>query len=81
MAALVSAAVTNPIDVVKTKMMVQRQTVYVSTLDCLSQVHHQEGLAGFLRGITVRVPMITATGVIFFSVYEKAKSTLRVLAH
>jgi hypothetical protein len=55
MAGFISAAVTSPVDVVKTRVMKQPVTSdgkrqYRNTLDCMAQIIRTEGLFGFYKG-------------------------------
>lgn len=69
----VASLATNPIDVIKTRMMVNREacsaTMYRTTLDLLSD----EGLAGFFKGCHIRVASVSFASVLFFSIYEPSK--------
>jgi solute carrier family 25 S-adenosylmethionine transporter 26 len=55
--ALVAGAITNPIDVIKTRMMTQAASTavpYKSALDCFSTVLQKEGVATFYSGFRQR---------------------------
>lgn len=51
---LVATVVTNPIDVCLTKLLTQREKKYRGLIDCLRQVHEQEGPRKFMSGLHPR---------------------------
>ncbi|CEP62130.1 flavin adenine dinucleotide transporter FLX1 LALA0_S04e08526g [Lachancea lanzarotensis] len=70
-----TALLTNPIWVVKTRIMstsTHAQRRYKSTLDGIFKIYQKEGLTGFWRGL---VPSIfgVAQGAIYFSAYDSLK--------
>lgn len=69
----IAAFLTNPIDVVKSRLMTQRDKYYSNTFNCFKSIYYDEGPRGFLKGAHVRVPSIGFTGVIFFAIYERCK--------
>ncbi|XP_012540266.1 S-adenosylmethionine mitochondrial carrier protein homolog [Monomorium pharaonis] len=76
----ISAAVTTPLDVVKTRIMLANRTLLSSELRILNVLHEvylQKGFRGLFAGFAPRVMWITLGGFIFFGVYEEAK----VLTH
>lgn len=76
----VSAAVTTPFDVAKTRIMLANRTLLSSELkipNVLHGVYLENGFRGLFAGLGPRVMWITLGGFIFFGVYEEAK----VLAH
>ncbi|XP_053985840.1 S-adenosylmethionine mitochondrial carrier protein-like isoform X1 [Hylaeus volcanicus] len=75
----VSAAVTTPLDVVKTRIMLAHENVHSSKLKILyvlQDVCKEKGLRGLFAGIGPRVTWITLGGFIFFGTYEKVKTLL-----
>eukprot|EP00474_Spongospora_subterranea_P010593 CRZ11051.1 hypothetical protein [Spongospora subterranea] len=67
----ISAAVTNPLDVVKTRLMTQEgRPVYKGFRHCLTTTWKEEGMAGLTRGIYHRVTWISLGGFLFFGSYE-----------
>jgi len=76
----VSSAVTTPLDVVKTRMMLGSKdaagNLYVGTLSSLKTIAREEGVLGLFKGIGPRVGWITVGGYVFFGAYEKALSLL-----
>lgn len=77
-AGAVSAAVTTPLDVVKTRMMTQAAgTVpYKGAVDGLSRIAREEGVAALTAGLVPRVVWIALGGAIFFGGYEVTKAHL-----
>lgn len=85
-AGAVAAAVTNPLDVIKTRLMTQRidngpphqqhLPRYSGWRDCFEQVWRQEGLRGMSAGFTSRVAWISLGGFVFFGAYDAFKNLL-----
>ncbi|ETO13132.1 hypothetical protein RFI_24242 [Reticulomyxa filosa] len=76
----ISAAVTTPLDVIKTRLMLQVDAhgkPYHGFWNIVSRVHAEEGSLGFFKGIAPRVTWIFIGGFFFFGAYEKSKSVLR----
>ncbi|XP_018310506.1 S-adenosylmethionine mitochondrial carrier protein homolog [Mycetomoellerius zeteki] len=76
----ISAAVTTPLDVVKTRIMLSNRTLLSSELKVLNILHGvyvENGFHGLFAGFGPRVTWITLGGFIFFGIYEEAK----VLTH
>lgn len=75
-----SSAVTTPLDVVKTRMMLGSKNaageLYVGTVNSLQTIAREEGALALFKGIGPRVGWITAGGYIFFGAYEKAMEML-----
>lgn len=74
-----SAAVTTPLDVAKTRIMLYSKSTGTPRLplhkiptvtETLGIVYRGEGIKGLFAGVTPRVIWITTGGVIFFGVYE-----------
>ncbi|KAJ8760653.1 hypothetical protein K2173_015320 [Erythroxylum novogranatense] len=73
----IAGALTNPLDVVKTRLMVQGSTNhYKSTFDCVRTIIKDEGSHALLKGIGPRVIWLGIGGSIFFGVLEKTKQVL-----
>jgi hypothetical protein len=70
----VASLTTNPIDVVKTRMMVSREvhgsTMYRTTLDIMSD----EGIQGFFKASHIRLLSVSIACILFFTIYEPAKA-------
>ncbi|XP_011690567.1 PREDICTED: S-adenosylmethionine mitochondrial carrier protein-like isoform X1 [Wasmannia auropunctata] len=72
----ISAAVTTPLDVAKTRIMLsstsaEKEEVKISTM--LKEVHRVHGIKGLFAGFLPRVTGFTIGGFIFFGVYEQAR--------
>lgn len=72
----VASLLTNPIDVLKTRMMINRDVspmgLYRLTLDMLSD----EGLTSFFKACHIRMLTISAATVLFFTMYEPTKAAI-----
>ncbi|TVT96980.1 hypothetical protein EJB05_57787 [Eragrostis curvula] len=76
-AGAITGAITTPLDVMKTRLMVQGQgTQYSGIVSCAQTILREEGPKAFLKGIEPRVLWIGIGGSIFFGVLEKTKSML-----
>ncbi|CEO96366.1 Mitochondrial carrier protein [Plasmodiophora brassicae] len=73
----ISAAATNPLDVVKTRLMTQgHKIVYNGFNDCIRKLWADEGLHGLTKGIFHRVAWIGLGGFLFFGAYETASQSI-----
>eukprot|EP00612_Vaucheria_litorea_P001680 CAMPEP_0171455120 /NCGR_PEP_ID=MMETSP0945-20130129/2143_1 /TAXON_ID=109269 /ORGANISM="Vaucheria litorea, Strain CCMP2940" /LENGTH=323 /DNA_ID=CAMNT_0011980299 /DNA_START=1 /DNA_END=969 /DNA_ORIENTATION=+ len=75
----ISAALTTPLDVVKTRLMTQtteNTLKYSGVLDCLKQVATDEGIGALWTGVVPRMSSIAFGGAIFFGAYEYAKAAI-----
>ncbi|XP_057794668.1 S-adenosylmethionine carrier 1, chloroplastic/mitochondrial-like [Salvia miltiorrhiza] len=78
-AGAITGAITTPLDVVKTRLMIQGSAKqYDGIFHCVDTIIREEGSSAFLRGIGPRVLWIGIGGSIFFGVLEKTK---QLLAH
>ncbi|XP_028799944.1 S-adenosylmethionine carrier 1, chloroplastic/mitochondrial-like isoform X2 [Neltuma alba] len=76
-AGAVTGAVTTPLDVVKTRLMVQgSQNQYKGISDCVRTIIKDEGTQTLFKGVGPRVLWIGIGGSIFFGVLEKTKQIL-----
>ncbi|KAG6602199.1 S-adenosylmethionine carrier 1, chloroplastic/mitochondrial, partial [Cucurbita argyrosperma subsp. sororia] len=76
-AGAISGAVTTPLDVIKTRLMVQgSNSQYQGIHDCCRTIMREEGARAFLKGIGPRVLWIGLGGALFFGVLEKTKQML-----
>ncbi|CAM9948956.1 unnamed protein product [Ectocarpus sp. 6 AP-2014] len=74
-----AAAVTTPMDVVKTRLMLgtdKHGETYRGLGDTFRRVYTEEGAAALMSGVTPRVTWIGIGGFVFFGVYEGAKTWL-----
>ena len=79
----VAAAITTPIDVAKTRLMLLQvgdstsstnsttSTNKVGLLRAISEIYRSEGMRGLFRGIGPRVMWISIGGSVFFGAYEQ----------
>lgn len=71
-----SAAITSPLDRIKTLLMTDSTNYGGSVVSCASKIWQQEGLAGFAVGVVPRVTLIAPSVALFFIVYEQAQQRL-----
>ncbi|XP_027366561.1 S-adenosylmethionine carrier 1, chloroplastic/mitochondrial-like [Abrus precatorius] len=77
LAGAITGAVTTPLDVIKTRLMVQgSQNHYKGIFDCVRTIVKEEGTHALFKGIGPRVLWIGVGGSIFFGVLEKTKQIL-----
>ena len=75
----ISAAITTPLDVIKTRIMLSHKNESASKLKVLyvtQNVYNEKGLHGLFAGIGPRVMWITLGGFIFFGTYEGARTAV-----
>ncbi|XP_072383081.1 mitochondrial S-adenosylmethionine carrier protein isoform X1 [Diabrotica undecimpunctata] len=74
-----SAAVTTPLDVAKTRIMLadrkQVRAGEMTVANTLKQIYRTDGVKGLFSGFVPRVTWITLGGCIFFGSYDFAKGT------
>lgn len=71
-----AAAVTTPLDVIKTRLMLRTDAhgvEYQGFADCVRRIHGEGGSGAFFKGIVPRVSWIFVGGFFFFGAYEKTK--------
>lgn len=71
-----AAAITAPLDRIKTLLMTDSSAYGGTVLSCASQIWKQEGLAGFATGVVPRVVYIAPSVALFFIVYEQVQQRL-----
>ncbi|GLU20338.1 hypothetical protein SLE2022_365450 [Rubroshorea leprosula] len=72
-----TGAITTPLDVIKTRLMVQGSTnQYKGIFNCVQTIVREEGPSALLKGIGPRVMWIGIGGSIFFGVLESTKRFL-----
>ncbi|KAF9146763.1 hypothetical protein BGX30_009545 [Mortierella sp. GBA39] len=76
-AGVVTATVTNPIWLVKTRMQLQVEGVrqYKNSFDCMVKIIRSEGIRGMYRGLSASY-LGVAEGTIQWVIYEQLKTTL-----
>lgn len=67
----IAAALTTPLDVIKTRLMLNKGRINV--LPLVKKIIQEEGYSAFLKGIGPRTMWISAGGAIFLGTYEVAK--------
>lgn len=76
-AGALTGAITTPLDVIKTRLMVQGSaSQYKGIFDCVQTIVREEGPPALLKGIGPRVMWIGIGGSIFFGVLERTKRML-----
>ncbi|CAA0807058.1 S-adenosylmethionine carrier 1-chloroplastic/mitochondrial [Striga hermonthica] len=76
-AGAITGAMTTPLDVIKTRLMIQgSKKQYNGIVHCMNTILKEEGSSAFLRGMGARVVWIGIGGSIFFGVLEKSKQLL-----
>ncbi|PON52682.1 Mitochondrial substrate/solute carrier [Parasponia andersonii] len=76
-AGAITGAITTPLDVIKTRLMVQGSAKqYKGICDCVRTIMRQEGNRVFFKGAAPRVLWIGIGGSIFFGVLERTKQML-----
>ncbi|XP_021771465.1 probable S-adenosylmethionine carrier 2, chloroplastic [Chenopodium quinoa] len=76
-AGAITGAITTPLDVIKTRLMIQGSSKqYKGVYDCVRTIPREEGGHVFMKGIGPRVLWIGIGGSIFFGVLEKTKQVL-----
>jgi len=73
-----SAAITNPLDRIKTLMMTDTTNAYGgSVLACASKILKDDGVGGFFAGVVPRVGYIAPSVCIFFVTYEFVQQKMK----
>ena len=67
---------TNPLDLVKTRLMTGSPTEYKGVFDVISQMYKKEGLSVFMNGAQARVLWLLPFTVIHLGVYEASKRAI-----
>ena len=80
----VAAALTTPLDVIKTRLMLGADAngvKYVGTVSTAKRIVRDEGAAALMRGLESRVAWISIGGFVFFYAYEFATRKLTRAFH
>lgn len=73
----ISAFVTTPIDVIKTKLMTANMQERASSIsEAFRKVYGQRGASGLFAGAWMRVFYISIGGAVFFTMYEQMRRVL-----
>ncbi|PXF40310.1 putative S-adenosylmethionine carrier 2, chloroplastic [Gracilariopsis chorda] len=77
-AGAISAALTTPLDVVKTRLMTQNVAApkYNGIVHGISTIAREEGAKALMAGVIPRVMWISLGGAVFFGAFEAAKKVL-----
>lgn len=65
-----TTCITQPLDVLKSRMQGADRGMYGSTLDCLASVYKAEGMYGLSRGFWARMCKIGTGQAVIFGIYE-----------
>ena len=65
-----TTVLTQPLDVIKSRMQGAPRGEYASTLDCSRAMYQTEGLRGFSRGFVARLCKIATGQAVIFGLYE-----------
>jgi solute carrier family 25 S-adenosylmethionine transporter 26 len=77
LAGSISAAITSPLDRIKTLLMTNGATYGGSVLTCAAKLIQDEGLRGLTTGMVPRVAYIAPSVAVFFVAYEACQQKLR----
>jgi len=83
-AAATAVAVTNPLDLVKTRLQTQgalEKARYSSIPDCFKRIMLEEGIRGFYKGFVPRLLYLCPSAALTFSLYEHFKKVFAKLWH
>lgn len=75
----IAAALTTPLDVIKTRLMLVKDkngVEYKGVFDVVKRISAEEGMLTFFNGIQPRVMWISIGGFVFFGAYETYRSVL-----
>lgn len=76
----ITACLTNPFDVIRTRVMSQPVgdgALYKNAMDCIVKTVSKEGMVAFFKGVGPRAFMVGPSTAIFFLTYEGCKSFFR----
>jgi hypothetical protein len=66
-----AALITNPIDVIKTNLMANKDKFFDSYLNCVKFLYREDGLRVFMRGFMFRFTHVGIMSMVFFGGYEQ----------
>ena len=73
----IAAAVTNPLDVIKTRLQTQGNSgLYTSSWDCVKKLIAKDGLFALTNGMTARILWLAPNVAITMTVYESIKKIM-----
>jgi solute carrier family 25 S-adenosylmethionine transporter 26 len=73
----ISGLLTTPIDVAKTRIMLQDPAATGTWVHVVARIFRQDGVAALFRGVGPRVAYISIGGTVFLGSYEATVATLR----
>ena len=73
----ISAAITSPLDRIKTLLMTDGAAYGGSVTACAAKIFQEEGLGGFATGVVPRVVYIAPSVAVFFVAYEMCQQRLK----
>lgn len=76
-----SAAITSPLDRIKTILMTDGTTYGGSVLTCAAKILREDGITGLMTGVVPRVVYIAPSVAIFFLAYEATQQKLEKYWH
>jgi solute carrier family 25 S-adenosylmethionine transporter 26 len=76
MAGSFSAAITSPLDRIKTLLMTDSAAYGGTVVSCISKIWKDEGIAGLCQGMAPRVVYIAPSVAIFFIAYEQVQQRM-----
>lgn len=77
LAGSISAAITSPLDRVKTILMTDGAAYGATVMSCVTKILQEEGLRGLAVGMGPRVVYIAPSVAIFFVAYEACQQKLK----
>jgi solute carrier family 25 S-adenosylmethionine transporter 26 len=73
----IAAAVTTPLDVLKTRIMLSESSTHKSAGRIFKSIYREHGVKGLFAGLLPRVMWITLGGAIFFGCYDLTTNVLQ----
>lgn len=73
----ISAAITSPLDRIKTMLMTDGAAYGGSVVACATKIFQEEGIRGFATGLVPRVFYIAPSVAVFFVAYEACQQRLK----
>ncbi len=73
----ISAAITSPLDRIKTILMTDGAAYGGSVISCAAKIFQEEGIRGLTTGMVPRVVYIAPSVAVFFVAYEACQQKLK----
>lgn len=83
---MITSVITEPLDVVKTRMMTQRVgastgvTVYTGWMDCMRTIIKEEGAIALWKGTLPRLVWVGASSAIWYGTYQAVRQSMAARA-